>query len=137
MPANDIRRWFSNLLEQLGNNRQRQLVVLQGSEIWGDKQLDALARIDPGLLLISDRRRDRESVPLAAADGLLGSEARIVVLDLFTGLNADVVCIAAGLVRSGGVLVLLSPMVADWSLERDDYAIWQDRVRSTRPWFIE
>ena len=137
MPANDIRRWFSDLLEQLGNNRQRQLVVLQGSEIWGDKQLDALARIDPGLLLISDRRRDRESVPLAAADGLLGSEARIVVLDLFTGLNADVVCIAAGLVHSGGVLVLLSPAVADWSLERDDYAIWQDRVRSTRPWFIE
>lgn len=137
MPAIDIELWFTRLFELLQTQRQRQLVVLRGEAGWCDVQLDWLRRIDSALLLISNRGQVRQAVPLGSADGLLGGEARIVVLDLFTGLDPDVLCIAAGLVRSGGVLVLLSPPLRDWSLDDDAYACWQDGTRSRRAWFVE
>lgn len=137
MAAIDIKRWFSDLLEHLQSNRQRQLVVLRGSRSWCDRQLDALYQTDPGLVLISNRHPHRQAVPLASADGLLGGEARLVMLDLYAGLDADVVCIAAGLVRAGGVLLLLAPPLDDWDLARDVFACWQDRVHSKRAWFVE
>ena len=60
-----------------------------------------------------------------------------MILDLFTGFNADVLCIAAGLVRAGGVLVLLSARVLDWPQHSDRYASWQDQSQSLHPRFAE
>ena len=137
MSAIRIADWFYQLFEQLRLNNQRQLVVLRGSRFWCDEQLDALAQVEPELLLISNHHPQRRAVSLADAGGLLGSENRTVVLDLFAGLDADLVCVAAGLIPAGGILVMLSPPSADWVSDQDEFALWQDQVRSLKPLFAE
>ena len=146
MAAIDIKPWMQELLGQLSHNRQRQLVALQGSMDWCDSQFTALAQLNLPLLVISNRRlgptssgpiSDISPIPFSKADACLGREASIVILDLFTGFNADVLCIAAGLVRAGGVLVLLSARVQDWPQHSDRYASWQDQSQSLHPRFAE
>ena len=141
MPAIDIKPWMQELLGQLSHNRQRQLVALQGSMDWCDAQFNALVQLNLPLLVISDRLPDSNSasspIPFSKADACLGREASIVILDLFTGFNADVLCIAAGLVRAGGVLVVLSATIRDWPHHTDRYASWQDQSQSLQPRFAE
>jgi len=151
MPAINIKPWMQELLGQLSHNRQRQLVALQGSMDWCDAQINALEQLNLPLLVISNRLTrslstdpispdpisDISPIPFSKADACLGREASIVVLDLFTGFNADVLCIAAGLVRAGGVLVILSATLQGWPHHRDRYASWQDQSQSLHPRFAE
>ena len=137
MPANDITRWIAALLDQLQPSQQRQLVAMQGPESWCDEQLQRLFALDESMLLVSDRNISATAVPFDKADACLGSEARLVALDLFNGFNPDVLCIAAGLVRAGGILLLLSPPVKDWDLQADRYARWQGETRSLQARFVD
>jgi len=137
MPANDITRWMAGLLDRLEDNRQRQLVSLQGAASWCDEGLAALRELEPALRLVSNRHCEPEAVAFDKAAACLGGEARLVVLDLFGGFDADVLCIAGGLVRAGGVLVLMSPPPSRWNIELDRYACWQDGRRSPRAYFVE
>ncbi len=141
MPAIDIKSWMQELLGELSHNRQRQLVALQGPMDWCDSQLDVIVQLSLPVLVISNRLQDSVSgtspIAFGKADACLGREARIVVLDLFTGFNPDVLCIAAGLVQAGGVLVVLSTTARDWSLDTDRYASWQDQSRSLHPRFAD
>ncbi|MCP4331253.1 MAG: tRNA(Met) cytidine acetyltransferase [Gammaproteobacteria bacterium] len=137
MSAIDINSWMTQLLACLGRNRQRQLFSLQGPRDWCDARLEALLQLEPGLQVLSNRRLGAEPIPFNKADTCLGGEARLVALDLFEGFNPDVLCIAAGLVQAGGVLLLLSPKPGDWSMAQDRYACWQDQSRSRRARFAE
>ena len=137
MPANDIEKWLASLLAQLQQNRQRQLLVLRGPENWCHDQLNALLHLDAGLLLLSNRMDYPSAVPFSKADGCLGGETRIVVVDLFDGFNADVLCIASGLVCAGGMLVLQAPDTDPGDASADRYARWQDGRHSPRAWFVE
>ena len=129
--------WMRDLLAQLAQNRQRQLVSMQGPEHWADDCCRNLLAAPGDKLVISDRTPDAQAVPCAKAESCLGNEARLVVLDLFTGFNPDVFCIATGLVQAGGVLLLLSPTPGEWELERDAFASWQDGSRSLKPALVE
>ena len=141
MPAIDIKPWMQDLLGQLSHNRQRQLVALQGSMDWCDSQFSAIVQLNLPVLVISNRLPGSISgispIAFSKADACLGREAGIVVLDLFTGFNPDVLCIAAGLVRAGGVLVVLSTTARDWPLHTDRYASWQDQSQSPHPRFAD
>jgi len=137
MPAIDINSWMASLLDQLRRNQQRQLVSLQGPRSWCDAQFEKLFAADDSMLVLSNRKLVETTVSFAKADTCLGSESSLVVLDLFDGFNPDVLCIAAGLVQAGGVLLLLSPTVLDWDMRMDRYACWQDQSRSSRARFAE
>jgi tRNA(Met) cytidine acetyltransferase len=137
MPANDINHWMSALLARLESSRQRQLVALQGSRSWCDEQCKKLFEVDASMQLVSNREPGATAIPFSKADACLGGEARLVALDLFDGFNADVLCIVAGLVQAGGVLLLLSPPVKDWNLQTDRYGRWQDQKSSLRARFAE
>ena len=136
MPAIDIIHWMESAFGELQRSQQRQLVLLQGAMDWCDGQLDQLSHQIP-MRIISDRHAYLDSVPVSQADRCLGSESTLVVVDLFDGLNPDVICIASGLVLSGGILLLLSPPTDDWDLNRDRFAQWQQDTVSSRPDFIE
>ncbi len=137
MPANDINRWMSALLARLESSQQRQLVALQGPQSWCDEQYKKLFEVDASMQMVSNREPGATAIPFSKADACLGSEARLVALDLFDGFNADVLCIVAGLVQAGGVLLLLSPPVKDWNLQTDRYGRWQDQKSSLRARFAE
>ena len=153
MPAIDIKPWVHELLGELSVNQQRQLVILQGSESWCDAQLQVLRQLQLSMLTLSNRPMDTESesgrspvssslipsgpIPFSKADTCLGREAKLVVLDLFTGFNPDVLCIAAGLVQAGGILVLLSAEIKHWQQDADLYSSWQEPAKSVKPRFAE
>jgi tRNA(Met) cytidine acetyltransferase len=137
MPAIDINSWMASLLDQLQRNMQRQLVALQGPQSWCDTQFEKLLATDDSMLVLSNRQLVESAIPFSKADTCLGGESRLVALDLFDGFNPDVLCIAAGLVQAGGVLIVLSPPVQDWDMGMDRYARWQDQSRSPRARFAE
>lgn len=137
MPANDITHWMSGLLDDLATSRQRQLVSLQGPREWCDAGIEAWQALEPAALLISNRHPGARAIPFDKAATCLGGETRLVFLDLFDGFDADVLCIASGLVQAGGVLVLSSPPPADWDTAGDRNACWQDGRRSPKARFVE
>jgi tRNA(Met) cytidine acetyltransferase len=137
MSAIDINRWINSLLLQLQTSLQRQLVTLQGPQAWCDAQFEQLLQLEPTTPVLSNRALTAGAIPFDKADACLGSEARLVILDLFDGFNPDVLCIASGLVQSAGILVLLSPPQGDWDLRRDRYARWQGAEISRQPHFVE
>ena len=137
MPAIDINSWMASLLDQLERNKQRQLVSLQGPQSWCDAQFAKLFAADDSMLVLSNRKLVAAAIPYSKADACLGSESKLVALDLFDGFNPDVLCIAAGLVPAGGVLLMFSPPVGDWDMRLDRYACWQDQSRSSQARFAE
>ena len=137
MPAIDINSWMTSLLDQLQCSRQRQLVALQGPRSWCDAQFEKLFAADTSMLVLSNRELVESAVSFSAADSCLGSESSLVLLDLFEGFNPDVLCIAAGLVQAGGVLIILSPPFEEWDMRTDRYACWQDQSRSRQAFFAE
>ena len=137
MPAIDISIWMQELLGQLSDSRQRQLVVLRGPQSWCDAGVEAIAQLPGPMLVLSNRQLGDEPIAFARADACLGREARLVVLDLFSGFNPDLLCIASGLVQAGGVLVMLSGVDHRLQLQSDPYANWQDQARSRQPRFYE
>jgi len=133
----EINRWMLSLLDQLRQSRQRQLVTFQGPESWCDDHLHSLSSLDPAILVFSDRIPGQQSIPYSRADTCLGSEASLVAVDLFGGFNPDLLCIAAGLVKAGGVLMLFSPAVSDWQGIDDRYNRWQQSTSASYPLFVE
>jgi tRNA(Met) cytidine acetyltransferase len=137
VPAIDITRWITSLLERLACARQRRLILFEGSRDYCDQRLQELSQLDLPMRLLSNRELQPAAVAFSKADTCLGGEARLVVVDLFDGFNPDVLCIAAGLVQAGGALLLLSPPAVDWDVSTDRYACWQDEKRSARAYFVE
>jgi tRNA(Met) C34 N-acetyltransferase TmcA len=137
MPANALKCCIDELLEVLQIIRQRRIVVLRGAREDCDEALDLLLESRSSAVLISDRHGAPRAIPCAQAEACLGGETTLLALDLFDGFNPDVVCIAAGLVRAGGILLLLAPTAGEWDPATDNYARWQDGQRSLRPCFVE
>ena len=133
----EIIDWFENLSKHLRIHRQRLILSFQGSQAWCDQMLSAGKFQYQDNLVLSNRLDNPTSVPFAKAETLLGQETSMVAVDLFQGLNPDVVCIAGGLVRRGGLLVLLSVPTSDWSSIDDRYGVWQNDVVSESHLFIE
>lgn len=61
------------------------------------------------------------TLPGDKANHELGREADIVVVDLFDGFAVDTVAALAGIVRAGGLLVLLAPPLAQWPVFEDPH----------------
>ena len=119
---------------ELSQTGQRDIVVLEGDESFTDAALKLLISELPGYLLISERLD--AAIPAGQASNSLGQEATWVILDLHRGLDADVFCIATGLVRAGGILLLLWPGITGEANGNNKRLLtWQDDKTSAFPWF--
>ena len=126
------------LLNQLQNSHQRQVLSIRGELDWCETVLSAISSEQDDALLLSDRiASERTVVSFNRAETLLGSEASMVIVDLFDGIDPDLLCIASGLISCGGLLVLLSPDIDQWSEIKDKYGVWQDQLISETPVFAE
>lgn len=135
--ATEIDQWLSNVLawkSHLEDTAQRDILVIEGSWNFSITLIGPLLELLPERLLISSQLH--EGIPLKQASNCLGQQAPWVIVDLFDGFDADVFCIAAGLVSAGGVLVLLWPGLQNFDdTGKQRCAVWQDDKRSTFPWF--
>ena len=131
--AEQITEWFEGLSKALDQSAQRLLLICRGDSDWTLALSESMPALEPRFI-ISNREAFGGATPLARSASLLGQESRWVIVDGCDGLDLDVLCMAAGLVRAGGALVLLLPRQHDPA--RDRYGRWQDRVPS-RAWFID
>ena len=118
--------WFERLGKRLETTAQRGLLILQGERGWCLQQLVQVPRFDQALVF-SNVEDIEGAKPFSKADNLLGSETACVVFDEFSGLSVDTLCMVAGLVKAGGMMVLLMPPAP---LADDRYGQWQGRPGS-------
>lgn len=114
---------------QLQHQHQRILLNCQGDDGWRRCIVDyEVAQCNA--LIVSNATDWPRAIPFAKAAGLLGSEADSVVVDASDGLNVDVLCMVAGLVKAGGYLLLLTP--PDPLSHADRYGCWQGQAAQSR-----
>lgn len=105
----------------------RQLVLLDGEHDWGlataaelieKRRPERLVWVSNGPIppMISDRGLTAATavIPVAKVQRLLGGECDLLLMDLWTGLDADALGAAVGSLRGGGLLLLLTPPLSDW-----------------------
>jgi len=106
-------------------NRWRRLVLLHGdSTETGRWLVNALAGDAASeILWVGDDAPAPVSVtPPAQVLRHLGRETRLVVFDVFAGLDPDALAAAVGTLRGGGDCILLCPPLVDWPAFTDPYA---------------
>jgi tRNA(Met) cytidine acetyltransferase len=119
MTANPL----SELRAVLRQQHHRMLVILSGEAAWQNQQLQHLWHADERLLWLGTPSREQaqalspatvETIDETRLTHYLGQEADGVVIDVRQGLSANALGIASGLIRGGGLLVLLTPARTDW-----------------------
>ncbi len=117
---------FSLLIQQLvthaENAGQRRALVVSGSREWAVEKASIAADIfsQKDLLWVADDGHSPcESLTFSSLRGLLGSECDAVVYDAFSGFDPDAFGRMTGLIRAGGLLLLLTPPLDKWSQFQD------------------
>ncbi len=116
--------WYGQLVESLRLSNQRLIVNLQGTREWCEFMLPSQAVFSQQVIL-SNQQGLQQGIPFSKAETLLGQEADCVVYDGFSGINIDVLCMASGLVKAGGILILLTTEQPHQVV--DSYGQWQGR----------
>ncbi|MFB1489675.1 MULTISPECIES: tRNA(Met) cytidine acetyltransferase TmcA [unclassified Thiocapsa] len=80
------------------------------------------------------------ALPLRAADRLLGSNLDLLVYDAHSGFDPDGFGAATGAIRGGGLLLLLTPPLADWpdvtDPQAERIAVWPNPAASVGSRFL-
>ncbi len=116
---------LTSLLERLRTSGQRLLLNLRAPRNQCRQIAAALLDAGNGWLFSDD-----PDWPMAIAPGKaqqqLGQETDCVIYDGFSGLQLDVLCMLAGSLRGGGLMLLLTPEQIDNHSDR--YGRWQGRT---------
>lgn len=106
---------------------QRRAVILAGAADWAREQAVAMldaAGLERGQVLWAGDAAPEGSMA-CAADGLLaylGIESDALVMDAHAGLDPDGLGAGVGTVRGGGLVLLLTPPLAEWPTHADPQA---------------
>lgn len=125
--------YLRELSAQLRATHQRQLLVCEGSRAWCLSLIAVIRQIYTSIVL-SNESDVTDALGFSKAETLLGQEVECVIYDQFSGLNIDVLCMASGLVTSGGLLVLLRP--SELLQIEDPYGEWQQN-KNKHSYFLE
>ncbi|MEN8166843.1 MAG: GNAT family N-acetyltransferase [Pseudomonadota bacterium] len=96
----------------------RYLLVLAGSRDWGRTRAEALLAnlaCDQPLWVGESVPADIPQLMNRQAAALLGAETGVLVYDSFSGFDADAFGALTGTLRGGGLLILLTPPLSEWS----------------------
>ena len=90
----------------------RQFVVLSGERTWSESLVAAAIHCDDAAILVAGRALAGHQPDVKAAS--LGIEADWVIIDAHSYNSVNHWLAAAGTLRAGGSLLLLTPPLADW-----------------------
>jgi tRNA(Met) cytidine acetyltransferase len=120
----------------------RATLLLSGDGDWtATSALHAVAAI-PELAptWLTDRPLVAGALPLRAADRLLGADLELLVYDAHSGFDPDGFGAATGAIRGGGLLLLLTPPLGDWSdctdPQAERIAVWPHTAASVKGRFL-
>ncbi|MDG6778867.1 GNAT family N-acetyltransferase [Thiomicrorhabdus sp. zzn3] len=103
------------LRRELKRLRQRSLLILSGDAQWHRTCLDGLWGQDETVLWQGCAAPNRYiAIEESQLKHRLGQEADSVIIDLKEGFSANGLGIVSGLIRGGGLLVLLMPEMKNW-----------------------
>lgn len=125
-------------LEVLRHAGERRLLLITGSESWTIAQAAALWQ--PADLWLG--HGPQSSVPMAIhkAQQLLGHEYRHVIFNGFSGLHPDMLAACSGMVKAGGLLILLMPPLSAWDTFADPdqqrYVSLPNQIHRCAPHFL-
>ncbi len=120
----------------------RATLLLSGDADWTATQawraVAALHHLTPTWL--TARPLAEDAIPLQAADRLLGSNLDLLIYDAHGGFDPDGFGAATGAIRGGGVLLLLTPPLADWpnltDRQAERIAVWPTTAESVGGRFL-
>ena len=112
-----------HLTDQARLSGQRRGLVLSGSQPWClARAAEAISRIDDAIW-ISNAPDPGHGNTTHCRPGqtrqLLGTESDAVVIDAHSGFNPDALGASSGIIRAGGLLILLCPPLDDWHRHDD------------------
>ncbi|GKT11372.1 MAG: tRNA(Met) cytidine acetyltransferase [Thiomicrorhabdus sp.] len=111
------------LRQALKKHHHRALVILSGSSSWQNLLLQNLWEERESVLWLTETDENPlsqqssariKNMPTKQLAHLLGQEVDSVVFNVVDGLNANALGISAGMIRAGGLLILLTPETAKW-----------------------
>lgn len=133
----EVRQLASRLREQARTSRQRRLLVLAGDADWGRALADDLCRtlpLSPASWVSAHSPDGADFLAGRQALALLGQERTAVIFDAHSGFDPDVFGAVSGTVVGGGLLILLTPPLAQWPDFADPAAA---RIRTAPPTFAD
>lgn len=104
----------------------RQLLLISGPERWAIEQANTLLT-EPSLLLwIGNSEGLQNSSNSQQYRQFLGHEYQHLLINCYSGFRANAVIALSGVVRAGGLMVIICPSIEDWPTYLDPE--WQNRV---------
>ncbi len=104
---------FDAALSALSHSGERRLLLLTGSIEWTAQQAANFWRPDGLWLGLGPKLY--QPVNINKAQQLLGQEYSAVIFNGYSGLHPDMLAACTGMVRAGGLLILLMPPLGDWT----------------------
>ena len=114
--------FYAELAAALARSQQRVILHIQGERSFCLAHLPDFSKWGHPLI-VSNQSDFPQAVPFSKVETLLGTECEYLVYDLFSGFNIDVFCLCCGLVRAGGVLIMIS--TENMQGADDPYGLWQ------------
>ncbi|WP_211828219.1 tRNA(Met) cytidine acetyltransferase TmcA [Kistimonas asteriae] len=119
--ADSFETLINNLIDQARLSKQRRALVLSGSHQWClAHATTAIASFDDPLWIsnTSGNRNTTHFKP-GQTQQLLGTEGNAVIIDAHSGFNPNALGAASGIIRAGGLLILLCQPLEDWHRHND------------------
>lgn len=124
---------------RLAHNGERRLLVLAGSESWGQGLARELWQQDA--LWLGQGPDEYQPQPAAKTSRYLGRSFPVLVFNAHSGLHPDAFGAVLGCVAAGGVVLLLCPPLADWPGYADPdlqrYVALPEQARGRHSRFIQ
>lgn len=104
----------------------RQLLVISGPEQWAIAQADTLFGDNAPILWIGNNRELHPNINASQYRQYLGQEFRHVIMNCYSGFRANAAIALSGVIKSGGLMVLICPHLDEWDTYPDPE--WKNRV---------
>lgn len=106
-----IKPWLLARQQQLVH---RQLLVISGPEAWAIEQAKSLFGEPAAILWVGNSNNLHAQINNNQYRRYLGQEFQHVIINCYSGFRANATMALSGVIRSGGLMVLLCPELDDW-----------------------